>query len=56
MVADGAAADAAYQDFISGEVPAAQREAIRQALLDYCRLDTLALVRLAQRLGGEEQA
>ena len=55
MVADGTAADAAYQDLISGDVPAAQRNAIRQALLDYCRLDTLALVKLAKRLGGEEQ-
>jgi hypothetical protein len=27
-----------------------QRESIRQALLDYCRLDTLAMVRIYQRL------
>jgi hypothetical protein len=56
MVTDGRAAEAAYQDLVSGDVPATQRDAIRRALLDYCRLDTLALVRLAKRLGGEEHA
>jgi len=54
MVTDGRAAEAAYQDLVSGDVPATQRDAICQALLDYCRLDTLALVKLAKRLGGEE--
>ncbi|SVE55409.1 uncharacterized protein METZ01_LOCUS508263, partial [marine metagenome] len=54
MVTDGRAAEAAYQDLVSGDMPATQRDAICQALLDHCRLDTLALVKLAKRLGGEE--
>ncbi len=55
LIADGTAADAAYQDLLSGDIPAEERDAVCQALLDYCRLDTLALVKLAKRLGGEEQ-
>ena len=42
----------AYWDSLSPEERDAQRQALRQALLDYCKLDTLALVRLARFLAA----
>ena len=45
-VRDGLAAQTAYFEAISPKTPDARRTALRRALLDYCRQDTLALVRL----------
>lgn len=50
-VRDGLAAQAAYFEAIDAKTPAARREALRRALLDYCRQDTLALVRLVEFFG-----
>jgi len=46
-VQDGTSAQAAYAEIIDPATPAERRASLTDALLDYCRLDTLALVRLA---------
>jgi len=51
-VQDGLSAQAAYHECIDAETPAERGETVRRALLEYCALDTLALVRVAHRLGG----
>jgi len=43
-VAEGGAAMTAYAKLQFGHVPVAQREMLRDALLKYCELDTLAMV------------
>jgi hypothetical protein len=45
-VQDGLAAQTAYVEAIAAGTSDARRAALRRALLDYCRQDTLALVRL----------
>jgi hypothetical protein len=50
-VRDGLAAQAAYLEAIDAKTSAARRAALRGALLDYCRHDTLALVRLVEFFG-----
>ncbi len=50
-VRDGLAAQTAYLEAIDPKTPAARRAALRRALLDYCRHDTLALVRLVEFFG-----
>jgi hypothetical protein len=50
-VRDGLAAQTAYLEAIEPKTPAARRAALRRALLDYCRHDTLALVRLVEFFG-----
>jgi len=57
-VRDGTAAQVAYVEAIDAETPESRREALVRDLLDYCRLDTLALVRLAWFLeeGGPHRA
>jgi hypothetical protein len=47
-VQDGLAAQTAYFEAIRPETAAERRAALRRALLDYCRQDTLALVRLVE--------
>ena len=47
-VRDGLAAQTAYFEAIEPKTPDARRAALRRALLDYCRHDTLALVRLVE--------
>ncbi len=49
-VRDGLSAQAAFHEAIDPETPAARRAELRDALLRYCALDTLALVRLAHHL------
>jgi len=49
-VADGTDAGLAWESLIRGGLDQAQRERIRQALLAYCGQDTLAMVRLLERL------
>jgi hypothetical protein len=46
-VRDGTAAQVAYVEAIDPQTSENRREALVKDLLDYCRLDTLALVRLA---------
>ena len=50
-VRDGLSAQAAYHECADPETSAARRETLRAALLEYCGLDTLALVRVTHRLG-----
>jgi hypothetical protein len=47
-VQDGFAAQNAYVEAIAPTTSEARRAALRRALLDYCRHDTLALVRLVE--------
>ncbi len=47
-VQDGQAAQTAYLEAIAGETTADRREEIRAALSEYCRYDTLAMVRLVE--------
>ncbi len=49
-VQDGVSAQAAYHEAIAPDTSAERRDALRRSLLDYCGLDTLALVRVAHRL------
>ncbi len=50
MVANGQDAGLAWESLVRGELGWDERDRIRKALLDYCALDTLALVRLRQKL------
>ena len=54
-ISEGSAADTAFQQLISDELSVERQGEIRQALLDYCRLDTLAMVRLAGFLANGER-
>jgi hypothetical protein len=50
-VRDGLAAQVAYLEAIDAGTPPARRDALRRSLLEYCRHDTLALVRLVEFFG-----
>jgi hypothetical protein len=50
-VRDGLAAQRAYVEASAPGTPAPRRDSLRRALLDYCRQDTLALVRLVEFFG-----
>jgi hypothetical protein len=52
IVSNGAMAEPAFLEMIDGATPPARREDLREALLRYCELDTLAMVRLAHYLEG----
>ena len=52
-VQDGFAAQTAYFEAVDPRTTDARRAALRRALLDYCRQDTLALVRLVEFFGGD---
>jgi predicted RecB family nuclease len=49
-VPDGQTAGIAWESMIRGESSESERQAKRKALLDYCGQDTLALVRLLEKL------
>lgn len=49
-VADGQAAGLAWESMVCGGLDGDERDRIRGALLDYCRQDTLAMVRLVECL------
>ena len=51
-VRDGLSAQAAFHEAIAADTPSERRDELRAGLLEYCGLDTLALVRLAHRLEG----
>lgn len=52
-VGDGNTAAAAFARMARGEVDGSEIPRIRTSLLDYCRLDTLAMVRLHTSLAGK---
>ena len=49
-VADGTDAGLAWESLIRGGLDQAEQDRIRKALLDYCGQDTLAMIRLVERL------
>jgi hypothetical protein len=51
-VRDGLQAQSAYFEALKPTTTEARRAALRRALLDYCRRDTLALVKLVEFFGG----
>jgi predicted RecB family nuclease len=53
-IQDGTAASNAYLEAIDPDTPAERREQIRDRLLEYCRLDSEAMVRLVRFLGGDQ--
>jgi CRISPR/Cas system-associated exonuclease Cas4 (RecB family) len=54
-VHDGQAAQAAYLEAIHEDTAPARRDALREALLAYCRLDTEAMLRLVDFFGAGSQ-
>lgn len=52
-VADGTAAQNAYQEIIAPETNDVRREDLKKKLLDYCERDTLAMVRITGLLQGD---
>ena len=50
QVADGQAAGIAWESLVRGGLDRGECDRIRKALLDYCGQDTLALVRLLEKL------
>jgi hypothetical protein len=55
-VQDGLSAQAAYHEAVDPGTPDDRRDALRAALLEYCGLDTLALVRVAHRFSTGDVA
>jgi predicted RecB family nuclease len=53
VVADGQNAGQAWESLLRGGLDGDERDRITKALLDYCAQDTLALVRLLERLQTE---
>ncbi len=49
-ISDGSTAATRFQDLHEGKVVGDAAEAVRKNLTDYCRLDTLAMVRIVERL------
>ena len=49
-VANGTEAGVAWKALVYGGLDCDERDRIRKALLDYCGQDTLAMVRLVERL------
>lgn len=54
-VANGQEAGLAWQSLVLGGLNCDERNRIRKALLDYCGQDTLALVRLLEKLRSETE-
>jgi predicted RecB family nuclease len=52
VVADGQSAGLAWESLVRGSLDGSERERIREALLAYCALDTLAMVRLLDALNA----
>jgi predicted RecB family nuclease len=49
-VAHGEQAGVAWEQMVRGEIGARERQRLKSALLEYCRQDTLAMVRIVERL------
>jgi len=52
-VQDGTQAQQSYLDIISDNTPPPRKQQLVQDLRDYCKLDTLAMVKIAMRLQGK---
>lgn len=52
-VQDGIAAGMAYLEALDPQTEKARREELIRSMLDYCKLDTLAMVRVAHKLMGK---
>jgi predicted RecB family nuclease len=50
QIADGQQAGLAWESLLCGDLSSDERDRLRRALLDYCRQDTLAMVRLLEML------
>lgn len=55
-VSDGAAAGLVWDTMINGDLKGRERERLREALLAYCRQDTLAMVRVLEALARFTQS
>ena len=51
-VQEGTQAQAVYLAIINGEMPKSAQEAARMDLLDYCQLDTLAMVKIVEKISN----
>ena len=49
-ISDGLAASFSFEDMFQGAVVGDAAEIVRENLIDYCRLDTLAMVRIVEKL------
>ena len=49
-IGEGQTASLAFGDMVEGRVPGERLRATRKALLDYCRLDTQAMVTIVEKL------
>jgi len=52
-VIDGMAAQRAYLEIIAPETDTVRRANLRNKLLEYCKLDTMAMVRITRVLRGQ---
>lgn len=52
IISSGEMAEPVFLEMIDAKTDPVRRNALREALLAYCKLDTLAMVRLAQFLEG----
>jgi len=50
IIADGTGAQIAFEELIADDTAAARKAELRQAMLDYCRKDTIAMVNLVEWL------
>jgi uncharacterized protein DUF2779 len=55
QVANGRDAGLAWESLVRGSLDTSERERLRKALLDYCGKDTLALVRLTEKMSQGHQ-
>lgn len=55
-VGGGAEAQAMFEEMISAKAPKARAEEIKEALLQYCRLDTLSMVELVKWLKANSES
>lgn len=51
-IADGGAANGKMTELIRGDIQGEEAEATKRALLEYCKLDTLAMVEIHKALWG----
>jgi hypothetical protein len=49
-IGEGATATIRFEEMVRGSVVGDDAEAVRRHLIDYCRLDTLAMVKIVEKL------
>ena len=54
-VADGGMAQEAFAELMQPDIVAERRKVLRDALLEYCERDTLAMVRIAHHFEGKHE-